>query len=333
MRKLSLTRRLLRTARVFLGGLAAGTLAMGVIPSLAQTYPAHPIKWIVPFAAGGGGDTTARLTGREMEKLLGQPLVIDNKPGAATVIGVQALLSAPNDGYTIFSGNDSLATNLYLMDKVPYKLDDVVGISVLSKSPLALVSRPDYPATDLAGALQHIKDNNGKLAYGTWGIGSASHLAMESLLGRIGATMVHVPFGGSAPALLAMVGGQMDIMFMDVGTAAQHVKAGKLKMWAVSTKERNPAFPQTPALAEGVLPGFDMYSWNGILARRGTPVPVVSALSKAAQTVWSRPDFRKDQLERGNIPWGSTPQELDDLLKENARAAQQLIEQRNIRLN
>ncbi len=139
--------------------------------------------------------------------------------------------------------------------------------------------------------------------------------------------------GSSDPSINTTQGDSNDIMFMDVGTAAQHVKAGKLKIWAVSTKERNPAFPQTPTLAEGALPGFDMYSWNGILARKGTPTLMVSALSNAAQTVWSKPDFRKDQLERGNIPWGSTPQELDELLKENAGAAKQLIEQRNIRLN
>lgn len=313
-----------------LGGATLGTALAG--SALAQDYPNRPIKWIVPFAAGGGGDTTARLTAREVEKLVAQPLVIENRPGASTIIGVQALLSAPSDGYTIFSGNDSLATNLYLMDKLPYKLDDLVGLSVISKSPLALVSRPDFPATDLAGALQHIKAQAGKLAYGTWGIGSASHLAMESLLDRVGSTMVHVPFGGSAPALLAMVGGQMDIMFMDVGTSAQHVRAGKLKMWAVSTKERNPAFPDVPALGEAVLPGYEMYSWNGVLAKKGTPAAVVRTLSQAIQTVLAKPDFRKDQLERGNVPWGSTAQELDALLQANARSAQEIIGKRNIRL-
>lgn len=300
-------------------------------PARAQAYPLRPIRWIVPFAPGGGGDTTARLTAREMEKILGQPLVIENKPGAATIIGVQALLGAPADGYTIFSGNDSLATNLYLLDKVPYVLSDLVGLSVISKSPLALVSRPDFPAQDLAGVFRAIRDNNGKLAYGSWGVGSASQLAMEALLERIGATMIHVPFGGSAPALLAMVGGQMDVMFMDVGTSAQHVKAGKLKMWAVSTKDRNPVFPDVPALSESALPGYEMYSWNGVLAKKGTPGPIVAALSQAIQSVLAKPDFRKDQVDRGNVPWGSSAQELDALLELQARIAKDLIAKRNIR--
>lgn len=324
---LNLRRRLL----LRVGGAALGALLVGA--AHAQAYPTRPIRWIVPFAAGGGGDTTARLTGREMEKLIAQPLVIENKPGASTIIGVQALLASPSDGYTIFSGNDSLATNLYLIDKLPYKLDDLVGISVISKSPLALVSRPDFPVQDLAGALQHIRNNPGRLSYGTWGIGSTSHLTMETLLDRIGGTMIHVPFGGSAPALLGMMGGQMDIMFMDVGTSAQYVRAGKLKMWAVSTKERNPAFPDVPTLAEAALPGFEMYSWNGVLAKKGTPPHVIKTLSQAIQSVLAKPDFRKDQIERGNVPWGSTAQELDALLLANARSAKEIIEKRGIRLN
>jgi len=301
-------------------------------PAVAQSYPDHPIKWIVPFAPGGGGDTTARLVAREAEKLVGQPFVIDNRPGAATILGMQALLASPSDGYTVFSGNDSLATNLYLMDKVPYKLDDVLGISVISKSPLALVTRPDFPAKDLNELMQQIKAGNGKFNYGSWGIGSTSHLAMETLLDRTGASATHAPYSGSAPAALALIGGQIDMMFIDVGTGQQYVKTGKIKLFAISTKERNPAFPDTPTLGEAALPGFDMYSWNGLWVRKGTPANVVQKLTQVVQKVLSVPDFRKDQIERGNVPWGSTPQELDKLLHDNAIAAKELIERRKIRL-
>jgi len=309
------------------------TLALAIAgPAAAQSYPDHPIKWIVPFAPGGGGDTTARLVSREAEKLVGQPFVIDNRPGAATILGMQALLAAPPDGYTVFSGNDSLATNLYLLDKVPYKLEDVVGISVISKSPLALVTRPDFPAKDVNALMQQIKASNGKLNYGSWGIGSTSHLAMETMLDRTGASATHVPFSGSAPAALALIGGQIDMMFIDVGTGLQHIKTGKIKLFAISTKERNPAFPDVPTLGEVTLPGFDMYSWNGLWVRKGTPAAAVQKLTLAVQKVLSIPDFRKDQIERGNVPWGSTPQELDQLLHDNAVAAKELIEKRKIRL-
>jgi len=301
-------------------------------PAVAQSYPDHPIKWIVPFAPGGGGDTTARLVAREAEKLVGQPFVIDNRPGAATILGMQALLASPSDGYTVFSGNDSLATNLYLMDKVPYKLDDVLGISVISKSPLALVTRPDFPAKDLTELMQQIKAANGKLNYGSWGVGSTSHLAMETLLDRTGASATHAPYSGSAPAALALIGGQIDMMFIDVGTGQQYVKTGKIKLFAISTKERNPAFPDAPTLGEAALPGFDMYSWNGLWVRKGTPATVVQKLTQVVQKVLSVPDFRKDQIERGNVPWGSSPQELDKLLHDNAVAAKELIEKRKIRL-
>lgn len=319
----------LHLARLFL----VLTLALAIAgPAAAQPYPDHPIKWIVPFAPGGGGDTTARLVSREAEKLVGQPFVIDNRPGAATILGVQALLAAPADGYTVFSGNDSLATNLYLVDKVPYKLDDVVGISVISKSPLALVTRADFPAKDINELMQQIKAGNGKLNYGSWGIGSTSHLAMETLLDRSGAGATHVPYSGSAPAALALIGGQLDMMFIDVGTGLQHVKTGKIKLFAISTKERNPAFPDAPTLGEATLPGFDMFSWNGLWVRKGTPAAVVQKLTQAMQKVLSAPDFRKDQIDRGNVPWGSTPQELDRLLHDNAVAAKELIEKRKIRL-
>ncbi len=313
---------------------AAGAAALlGVAgTAAAQTYPDHPVKWIVPFAPGGGGDTTARLVARQAEKLLGQPIIVDNRPGAATIVGVQALLSAPSDGYTLFSGNDSLATNLYLLDKVPYTLDDVVGVSVISKSPLALVARADFPAKDLAEMLQMIKTSNGSLNYGSWGIGSTSHLAMETLLDRTGASATHAPYSGSAPAALALIGGQLDVMFIDVGTGLPYVKSGKMKVYAISTKERNPAFPDAPTLAEAALPGFDMYSWNGLWVRKGTPAPIVQMLTGAIQKVLSVPEFRKDQVERGNVPWGSTPQELDKLLHDNSVAAKDLIQRRKIRL-
>jgi len=308
-------------------------LALAIaVPVAAQSYPDHPIKWIVPFAPGGGGDTTARLVSREAEKLIGQSFVIENRPGAATILGMQALLAAPADGYTVFSGNDSLATNLYLVDKVPYKLDDVVGISVISKSPLALVTRADFPAKDISELMQQIKAASGKLSYGSWGIGSTSHLAMETLLDRTGANATHVPYGGSAPAVLALIGGQLDMMFVDVGTGLQHVKAGKIKLFAISTKERNPAFPGAPTLGEAALPGFDMYSWNGLWVRKGTPATAVQKLAEAVQQVLAAPEFRKDQIERGNVPWGSTPQELDRLLQDNALAAKELIQRRKIRL-
>lgn len=310
---------------------AALALAFGTSAE-AQTYPDRPIKWVVPFAAGGGGDTTARLVAREAEKMLGQPFVVENKPGAATIVGAQAFLSSPKDGYTVFSGNDSLATNLYLVEKVPYKLDDFVGISVISKSPLALVTRADFPAKDAAELIAQIKASNGKLSYGSWGIGSTSHLAMETLLDRTGANAVHVPYSGSAPASLALMSGQIDLMFIDVGTGLQPVKAGKIKLYAISTKERNVAFPDTPTLGEALLPGFDMYSWNGLWVRAGTAAPVLQKLSVTVQTVVKSADFRKDQFDRGNIPWGSTPQELDNLLHDNARAYKSIIEKRNIRM-
>ena len=298
----------------------------------AQGYPNRPIRWIVPYAAGGGTDSIARLYGQEMERVLKQPFIVDNRPGASTLIGVQALLAAPADGYTIFAGNDSLASNLYLLDKVPYTLNDFVGVSVLAKGMLALVSRLDYPAKNATEALRHIKANDGKLAYGSWGVGGMAHLAMEALLERIGVTMTHVPFAGAAPAINSMLGGQMDIMLTDLPTALQFVKAGKLKLWAVASKERHPSFPDVPTIAESGYPGYDWFAWIGILAKKGTPMEALNKMSASVAEAVRNRDFRQDQLDRGNVPWGSSPKELEDLLAMNATNAKALIDKRGIKL-
>lgn len=314
-------------------GAAVGMASLGLgLPAAAQSYPARPIRWIIPYAAGGGADVGARLYGKQMEAMLHQPFVIDNKPGGATVIGLNALLAAPADGYTIMMGNDSLAINPILMEKVP-TLAEIVGISALVKGGLALVSRADYPARTPAEAIAYIKAQNGKLSFGSWGVGGTAHLAMETLLDRLGASMVHVPYNGAAPSIAALASGQGDIMFTDLATAASFIKSGRLKLWALANGERHPAYPDVPTIAEVGFPGFDWFAWFGVLAKKGTPPEVLARLSATIIAVGNEPAFKKDQIERGNIPYNSTPKEMDDLLQANATAAKAIIDKRGIKLS
>lgn len=304
--------------------------ALGGNAAASEAYPNRPIRWIVPYAPGGASDTSARLFGRELEKAFGQNIVVENKPGGSTIIGVQALLAAKADGYTVFSGNDSLTTNIHLMPKVPYKLEDFAGVSVLVKAPLALVSRPDFPASSLPQALSHIQRESGKLSYGSWGVGSTAHLAMETLLDLLGAKMTHAPFNGAAPSVAALASGQLDIMFVDLGSALPFIRSGKVKLWGMGTKERNPLFPDVPAVAEAGLPSFDIFAWTGMVARAGTPKEALDRLAAEVRKIATRPDFAKDQIERGNVAWGSTPQELNELLQRNNRDAAAIIRKRGI---
>lgn len=314
-------------------GLAAAVGAFGLsLSARGQDYPSRPVRWIIPYAAGGGADVGARLYGQQMEKILRQPLVVDNKPGGATVIGLHALLAAPADGYTIMMGNDSLAINPLLMEKVP-TLAEIVGISVLVKGGLALVSRPDYPARNVAEAIEYIRKQNGKLSFGSWGVGGTAHLAMETLLDRLGASMVHVPYNGAAPSISALASGQGDIMFTDLATAASFIKSGRLKLWALANGERHPAYPEIATLAESGFPGFDWFAWFGVLAKKGTPPDILNRINAAIVAVGNDPAFRKDQIERGNIPWNSTPREMDEQLRINASAAKAIIDKRGIKLS
>lgn len=316
---------------------AIATFAMlagiGNVSMANNSYPEKTIRWIVPYAPGGASDTSARLYSNQMEDLFKRSFVIENKPGGSTIIGTQALLNAKPDGYTVFSVNDSLTTNMLLMDKVPYTLDDFAEVSVLVKAPLALISKPDFPAETLSEAIAQIKDKKNQFAYGSWGVGSTAHLAMEVLLDKLNAEMTHVPYNGAAPSVVALASGQLDIMFVDLGTALPFIKSGKVKLWAMGTKDRNPNFPDTPALAEKEVPDFDIFAWTGLISKKGTPPEAIERLSAAAKEISSRENFSKDQIERGNIAWGSSPGELKALLEKNYKEAKEIIEKRGIKLN
>lgn len=298
----------------------------------SDTYPDRPIRWIVPFAAGGPTDAIARVIAHALpQQLNGTSVAIENKPGGATVIGTQAMSTANPDGYTIASLSDNLAINELLLPKVPYKFTDFEYVAGLIKMPMVLALRSDLPPSNLQETLQYFKENNGKLSYGTWGPGSGAHLTSERLADLLGVNFVHIPFQGSAPAINALLAKQIDFVVLDLATVLQHAKTGKVKIVAVTTKTRSPSVPNAPALAE-VFDGFDAFTWNGVAAPKGTPQSVVRKLTAALHQTLRQPQVQKDLQERGMTIWASDAQELKSRLFEESRTARQTIEKRGIRL-
>lgn len=271
----------------------------GIVNAQAP-FPNQPVRWLVPFAAGGGSDAAARIIGEEMTRLLKQQVIIENRPGGNTLIATQALMSAKPDGYTFMSAsNDTLTINPHLM-KVPYQVDsDFEYVALFATFPTLLVAKKDFPADDAKQALDYIRKNGPSINYASYGTGSVAHIGMEMLLGRLGTKANHVPYKGGAPAVQDMVGGNVDMMMDVIPSSVPHVKSGNLKALAWTGKNRNAALPDLLTLQEAGIAGFDFYSWQGIVAPRGTPAEVVQALSAAFRTVLSSPQVREKLEARG----------------------------------
>lgn len=290
-----------RYARRHVLACLAGAAFCYAAPSIAQsTFPTQPIKWIVPFAAGGGSDTAARIIATELSVILKQPVVVDNKPGGNTIIATQALLASKPDGYTIMSAsNDTLTINPHLQ-KVTYQIDrDFEYVALFVKFPTILVAKKDFPADDARQAVEYLRKTGPTLNYASYGNGSVAHIGMEMLLSRLGTKSNHVPYKGGAPAIQDMVGGRVDLMMDVIPSSVPFVKSGNLKALAWTGKERNPALPNVMTLQEAGVAGFDFYSWQGIIAPRGTPPATVAALTEGFRKALASPEVRQSLDSRG----------------------------------
>jgi tripartite-type tricarboxylate transporter receptor subunit TctC len=271
-------------------------------------YPDRPIHLIVPFAPGGGNDTIARLVGDGLAKELGQPVVVDNRPGAGGIVGAEAAARAPADGYTLFLGGvGSHAINPNLHANLPYDpIKDFAPISLVASAPLILVVHPSVPAHSVRELIALAKAQPGKLNYASNGNGSSSHLAAVVFASMTGVDMVHVPYKGLAPALTDLLSGQVQLMFSSVVAILPHVKAGKLRALAVSSRERLSLLPDLPTIAEAGVPGYQSSSWYGILAPAGTPPDVVAKLNAALVKVVGAPEVRSALAKEGADPAGNS---------------------------
>ena len=322
--------------RKILGSLAAALTLIQTIPSaIAQdTYPSRPIKMILPFATGGQSDVVARLIAARMSTGLGQPIVVENVPGAGGMIAAAAVARAAADGYTIFLPNASTLTIAPYLQKSG-KVDPAAftPITTSTQFPLVLVVNAKSPFKSLADVVAAGKANPGKLNYASPGVGTTPHLIGETFKREAGVDITHVAYKGGAPALNDLLAGTVDLYFEAPATLTQHIAAGKLRALAVTGKTRIQVLPQVPTVTEQGMPKLSLDSWSALVAPPATPANVVARLRIETEKVLKSPDITGKLLELGFEATTSTPDELARMVRDEGRRWAQLIKERNITID
>ena len=295
-------------------------------------YPDRIIKIVVPFAPGGGTDVVARTLAQEMSKDLGVTVIIENKPGAGTIIGTQAVATAEPDGYTLLMGTFANAVNPGLYAKLPYDQHrDLTAVALVARSFSIVVVNPKSPIKSIADLIAAAKAEPDKLSYGTYGTGTSAHLAGELFKHMANVNLTTVPYKGSAPAITDLIGGQIHVMFTTVASAAGLVEAGQLRALAVTSAERSPAFPNLPTVAEAGVPGYDAEAWYGLFAPAKTPPEIIERLNKAAANAVKAETFKKLSVNEGLILVASPPSELDRYFREEEDRWRKVIQDAGIK--
>jgi tripartite-type tricarboxylate transporter receptor subunit TctC len=275
-------------------------------------YPDRIIKIIVPFAPGGGTDVVARTLAQEMAKDLGVSVIIENKSGAGTIIGTQSVATSEADGYTLLMGTFANAVNPSLYAKLPYDQQrDFAPVALVARSFNIVVVNPASPIKSIADLIATAKAEPDKLSYGTYGTGTSAHLTGELFKHMAGVNLTTVPYKGAAPAITDLIGGQIQVMFTTVASAAPLIEGGQLRALAVTSAERSPAFPGLPTVSEAGVPGYDAEAWYGLFVPAKTPPEVIDRLNKAAAAAVKAESFEKLAVNEGLVPVASPPGELD----------------------
>ena len=283
----------------------------------AQTYPSKPIRMIVPFPPGGTTDILARAIGAELTKAWGQPVVIENRPGAGGNIGSEAVARSPGDGYTLLMGTvGTHGINPSLYKKMPYDaVKDFAPVTLVALVPNILVVHPSVPAKSVAELIALAKKQPGKLTYASSGNGTSIHLSGALFESLAGVQMVHVPYKGSAPAVTDLLGGQVNMMFDNMPSALPHVKAGKLRALGVTSAKRSPAVPDVPTIAEAGVKGYEASSWFGVLAPATTPKDIVAKLNAEIAKSLGTPEMKEKLSSQGAEPVGNTPEQFGAFIR------------------
>ena len=305
--------------------------ATTLIPTVAraQGYPSKPIRLVVPFPAGGSLDVVARAIGQKLTEAWGQPIVIDNRPGAGGNIGADLVAKSAPDGYTILEGALSThAVNVSLYAKMPYDpIKDFAPITLVAVTPNVLVLNASYPVNNVSELLAYARANPGKLSFGSGSNGSAGHLAGELFKTEAGIDMVHIPYKGGAPALQALLAGDTQLMFDNLANSAAQIKAGKLKALAVTTAKRSSLTPELPTLSETGLPGFDIYTWWGFMAPAGTPKEIVSKWNAEVTRILASAEMKAFFAQQGAEPAADTPEQFAALIKSEIAKYAKIVKQ------
>jgi tripartite-type tricarboxylate transporter receptor subunit TctC len=312
--------------------LMAGILALAPLSAAAQSdYPNRPIRMVVPFAPGGGSDISARVLADSLGPALGTTIVVDNRPGAGSTLGADIVSKASPDGYTTLLGNISMAFNPALYKKLPFDtLRDFTPVSLVVEQPNIMVAHPSLPAKTLKEFIALAQASPGKLTYGSAGLGSGTHLAMELLLISLKLKLIHVPYKGTGPALTALLGNETSVFMSTFASALPHVKSGRLRTFGVTTLKRASALPDAPTIAEAGVPGFDYGTWYGVLVPAGTPRAIVDKLNKAIVAQLNTPVLQQRYSAQGLDTIPSTPAEYMAKLKAETEKWGRVVREANI---
>jgi tripartite-type tricarboxylate transporter receptor subunit TctC len=304
----------------------ASTLASGT------EYPSKPLRFVVPYAAGGSTDTVARIIGQQLSERVGQQVVIDNRTGAGTIIGTEIAAQAAADGYTLLMATPPLAVNPALYDKVPYDLErDFAAVTNVAGSSNLLVVHPGVPAQSVKDLIAILKTNPGKYNYGSSGVGGAGHLAMALFTSMASVDAVHIPYKGGAPAVTDLVAGRLHLMMANLTTAQPHIRAGRLRGLGVGTRVRTPLFPEMPTIAEAGVPGYEANNWNGIVVPRKTPRAIIERLHREVHAVLNDSAVKNRFAVQGLEPIGDTPAEFAQYLRHEAAKWGKLVKTAGIK--
>jgi tripartite-type tricarboxylate transporter receptor subunit TctC len=299
----------------------------------AEEYPSRPLRLIVPFPPGGPADTLARIVAEKLGASFGQPIVVDNRAGAGGNIGMEIGAKAAADGYTlVLAPAGNLTVNPSLYRNMPYDaIRDFAPVTVIAATPNILIVSPAVPARTLTELIVHMKAHPGEFNYSSPGNGSGAHLAGELFKSMAGVDMAHIPYNGIAPAVTAVVGGQVQLMFAGITSALPQVKGGKVRALGIASLKRSAAAPELPTLAESGLPGFDVTSWYGIVVPAGSPAAVIDRLQKETAKIVRLPDVRDRLTALGAEPLGNTPAEFAAMIRTETVKWRKIVVDANIK--
>ena len=325
-----------RRVRLLLAVIAsAGPIgAQAASTASAEGYPARPIRMIVPYAPGGSTDAVVRVLAPKLNEILGQQVVVDNRPGGSSTIGLGIAANAPPDGYTLGVANIAYGANPSLFRKMPFDSEkDLVPVSMLSIVTLVLAVNPSVPARSVKELIAVAKAKPGSLNYASAGNASGNHLATERFAFATGIKMVHVAYKGGGPAIASLVSGETSVLFATIPSSIQHFKTGRLFALGVGDRKRSPALPDVPTIAEAGVPGFEAFEWNGVLVAAGTPQPVIGKLHQALAKALSMPEVKERLVSLGIDPVGSSPEELGAFIKAEFKTWAKVIKAVGITVN
>ena len=323
-------RRLGRQLSTLLATTPLACAALVALPARAA-FPDKPLRVVVPFAPGGGTDAVTRTLGQGMAVALGQPVVVDNKPGAGTLIGSEFVAKSPPDGYTLVMSTFAHAVNPSMQAKMPFDTDKAFApVAFVGVSPNVLVVRADAPWRTVADLVTAARASPGKLTFASMGNGTSAHLSGELFKSLDKLDLTHVPYRGSGPALTDLLGGQVNMMFATASSAQSFIGAGKLRALAVTTARRSPALPDVPTMAEAGVPGYAAESWYGLYAPAGTPRPVIDRLNAAVREAARSPAFLKQTQSEGLAVNVGTPEELDRYVRAEEKRWRPVVQDNHI---